>query len=396
MVRKVTNLDNHNFQEFITNIDKLHFLIKLMYDFNVFFPAKLVYSQRDYFFLRFEFYYNSVIYFLSLVSSVWGISHLPSTNTDELLVFKHVWYKESKYYFLLNLHLIKVPKINSKIPFRFIFLLLEHTLQDYRALFSQGLRGESRFKFQNLFNIKTEFKVVFQEYHSKYKDELFFENKYKPYVIRLREILYRFDNLSQLKNKIFNYFDQKILNIFIKLRNFINNHLQKYLPVIGVFFLYEWQLNILFFSYLLLKTKNILKTIQFFNEKYISGSREPKVYLFEIKMKQLLSWKTFLLFRFIINESWNRSFRKRYRKAGKFVKIIRTYRFIKKLVVWNFKIFKRMFLLFFWFFATLHFIACVDYFIEFHFITEERVFFLIYDYLQKKYKEIYDFFFTFY
>ena len=55
-----------------------------------------------------------------------------------------------------------------------------------------------------------------------------------------------------------------------------------------------------------------------------------------------------------------------------------------------------MFNFFFWFYFTLHLIDCVDYFIEFHFITEERVFFLIYEYLKRKYKEIYDFFFTFY
>lgn len=400
MVRKLTNIDNHHFKEFITNIAKLHFLIRLMYDYNVFFPAKIVYSQRDYFFLRFEFYYNIFIYFISLVSAVWGlIRHLPAinTNTDKLIFFKHVWYKESKSYFLSNLHLIKVPKINNKIPFRFIFLLLEHTLKDYRALFCYelGLYAEHRFKFQNLFNIKTEFKVVFQEYHSKYRDELFFENKYKPYLLRLRDMIYRLDNLLQFKNQVLNYLDQRKFNLFIKLRNFINNFLQKYVPIIGVFFFREWQLNILFFFHLLRRTKNLSKARQFFNEKYISGSRDPSVYVFEIKMKQLLSWKTFLLFDFIINESWNRNYRKRYKKAGKIVKIIRTYRFIKKLVVWNFKIFKRMVVLFFWFFAILHFIKFVDFFIEFHFLTEERVFFLISDYLQKKYKEIYDFFFTF-
>lgn len=401
MVRKITNIDNHDFQEFITNIDKLHFLIKLMYDFNVFFPAKIVYSLRDYFFLRFEFYYNSFVYFMSLVSSVWGISNLPSTNTDKLIFFKHVRYLESKFYFLSNLYLIKVPKINRKMPFRFIFLLLEHTLKDYRAFFSQGSRvnakiNKYKFKFQNLFNIKTEFKVVFQEYHSKYTDELFFEKKYKPYLLRFKDMIYELDNLSQLKKKFYNYLDQRKFNIFIKLRNFINNFLQKYFPIIDVFAFYEWQLNFLFFSFLLKKTKSLAKTIQFFNEKYVSVAREPLVRLFDIQIKFWLSWRTYLVFDSIINESSNRNFRKRYKRAGKIVKIIRTYRFIKKLVVWNFKIFKHMFLLFFWFFAILHLIEFIDYFIEFHFLTEERVFFLIYEYLQRKYKAIYDFFFTFY
>jgi hypothetical protein len=397
MVRKITNLDNHNFKEFITNTDQLYFLIKLMYDRNVFFPAQIVYSLRDYFFLRFEFYYNSLSYFVSLVISVWRISHFPSMNTDELIYFRHVWYKKSKFYFLLDLHLIKAPKINNKIPFRFIFLLLEHTFKDYRVFFSQGLQATYRFKFQKLFNIKTEFGVVFQEYHSKYKDELFFENKYKPYLPMLKNMLHSFDNLVKFKNNFLDYFNQRKFNIFIKFRNFMNNFLQKYLPVIGVFYFYRWQLNLLFFFSLLLNTKSLIKSIHLFNKgKYISGSRESSVYWYEIQTKLLLSWEVFILFRFIVNESSNRNFRRRYRRAAKIVRIIRIYRFIKKLVVWNFKIFKRMFNLFFWFFAMLHFISLVDYFIEYHFLTEERTFVLIYKYLQKKYKEIYDFFFTFY
>lgn len=397
MVRKITNLDNHNFKEFITNTDKLYFLIKLMYDRNIFFPAQIVYSLRDYFFLRFEFYYNSFSYFFSLVVSVWRISHLPSTNTDKLIYFKHVWYVEPKFYSLLNLHLIKVPEIKNKTPFRFVFLFLEDTLKDYRVWFSQGLEATYRFKFQKIFNIKTEFNVVFREYHSKYTDELFFENKHKQYFPMLINMIYSVDNLSQFKNKFLNYFDQRKYNFFIRLRNSMNNFLQKYLPIIGVFFFSRWQLKLVFFSSLLINTKSLIKSIYFYNkEKYVSGSRDDSVYWNEIQMKLLLSWEVFLLFRFIVNESSNRNFRKRYKRTAKIVNIIRTYRFIKKLVIWNFKIFKRMFNLFFWFFTMLHFILLVDYFIEFHFLTEERVFVLIYEYLQKKYKEIYDFFFTFY
>ena len=59
MIRKITNLDNHHLRDFFTNPEKLCFLIQLMYNYNFFFPAKVIYMLRDFFILRFEFYYNS-------------------------------------------------------------------------------------------------------------------------------------------------------------------------------------------------------------------------------------------------------------------------------------------------------------------------------------------------
>ena len=400
MVRRITNLDNHNLRVFFTNADQLHFLIRLYINYNAFFPAQIVYLLRDCFFLRFEFYYNCFSYFFSLVISVWHISDFTSKNTDELIFFKHVWYLEQNhFYFLNNIYFRKVPKINKKITFRFIFLLLEHSVIDYRALFRKCIHNECMFKFQKLFKIEQEYAVVFREYHSKYRDELFFEHKYRPYLPRLKNMIFNFDNLSKLKKPFFNYFEQRKYNAFIDTRNFFNNHIQRFLPLIGVFKFYEWQLKFLYFYLVLIKTKNIIKSIYIFSiykKKFIYGAREPLVGLFDLKLKNLLFIRNFILFRFIVNESSCRNRKKRHRKIAKFVKIVRVYRCIKKRVVWSFRICKRMFNLFFWFFFTLHLIACIDYFIEFHFLTEERVFILLYEYFEKKYKEIYDFFFTFY
>ena len=407
MIRKIANLDNHHLRIFFANTDQLSFLIKLYIDFNIFFPAQVVYMLRDYFFLRFEFYYNSFSYFVSLIVSVWRISDLSFKNIDEFIFFKYVLYNDPKLYSLSKVHNLLAPKMNPKFPLRFIFLLLQHTLQDYRIWFKHGIY---RFRFQKFFKITTEYNIVFREYHSKYRDELFFEKIFEsPFrltkIIQTAEniiintgIIYnnKFDTFLLLKKRSLNYLKQSIFLIFIKIRNFLNLLFQTFIPLIGVFFLYEWQLKFLFFISLLIRTKSLIDSIFLYKQKYVSGMREPRLLLVEKKLKRWLSWETFLLFRFIVHESSSRNFQRRYKKVKKIVKIIINYRFIKKTVIWNFKIFKRMFNFFFWFYFTLHLIDCVDYFIEFHFITEERVFFLIYEYLKRKYKEIYDFFFTFY
>ena len=175
------------------------------------------------------------------------------------------------------------------------------------------------------------------------------------------------------------------------------------MPAIGVFKFSEKQLTFIYLLSLLLRMDSVVKSYFFYKDKIflskknsIAMSREPLVVLFEVKLKKYLSFKTFLMFRFIINESSDQNIKRRYRKATKILRVIRTYRFIKKLVIWNFKIFKRMFNLLLWWVIMMHFIECLDYFIEFHIFTDERVFILIYGFLKRKYQEVYDFFFTFY
>ena len=77
---------------------------------------------------------------------------------------------------------------------------------DYRALFRKCIHNACMFKFQKLFKIEQEYSVVFREYHSKYRDELFFEHKYRPYLPRLKNMIFNFDKLSKLKKPFFNYF----------------------------------------------------------------------------------------------------------------------------------------------------------------------------------------------
>jgi len=403
MVRKIKNIDNHHLRKFFKNIDEFAFLIKITYNYNYFFPVNIVYHCRDFFFLRFFFYYNNFVYFVSLISSFWRVSELQHKSIDNFIFLKHIWYKQSKFFCLDNLHFIQQPLINKKIPFRFIFLLLNFTNLDYRTWFAKGLQNKCRFKFQKLFNIYTEFTIVFRDYHSKYKDELYFERKYESYLPLLKKKFFMFDNLEKFKQSFLDYFKQRKFLIFIKIRNFFNKFLQTFLPAIGVFKFSEKQLTFIYLLSLLLRMNSVVKSYFFYKDKIflskknsIAMSREPLVVLFEVKLKKYLSFKTFLMFRFIINESSDQNIKRRYRKATKILRVIRTYRFIKKLVIWNFKIFKRMFNLLLWWVIMMHFIECLDYFIEFHIFTDERVFILIYGFLKRKYQEVYDFFFTFY
>ena len=307
MIRKITNLDNHHLRDFFTNPEKLCFLIQLMYNYNFFFPAKVIYMLRDFFILRFEFYYNSFSYFFSLVVSVWRISDLSFKNIDELITFKHVGYKRDKLYFLSPFYYnIPAPKFNTRFPSRFIFLLLQHTVHDYRVWFKHGIY---RFRLQKFFKITTEYNIVFKEYHSKFRDELHFENKYKPYLFKLTNMVYKhkLNDFSLLKKKSLIYLEHKKLMSFIKIRNFFNITLlfmpfMLPFPFISSFCFSERQLKFLFFILLIIKTRSLVDSIFLSNQLYVSGLRERyecSVHLLQKQLKRWLSWKTFLVFNFI-------------------------------------------------------------------------------------------------
>ena len=61
-----------------------------------------------------------------------------------------------------------------------------------------GITGSSVWQEENITRMKVNdettinnYNIVFKEYHSKFRDELHFENKYKPYLFKLTNMVYK-------------------------------------------------------------------------------------------------------------------------------------------------------------------------------------------------------------